>query len=128
MKKFIQVIVSFVLFTLAFPSLAQNYPSKPVKLIIPQAAGGATDVFARYIGQKLSLIWNQAVVTENKVGAAGVIGTDVVAKSAPDGYTLLLTYAGSQAVNPSLYAKIPFDSVKDFQTDVPAPASPPRLP
>ncbi|MEI6382816.1 MAG: tripartite tricarboxylate transporter substrate binding protein [Betaproteobacteria bacterium] len=116
MKKFIHVISSFVLLTLIFSSHAQNYPNKPVKLIIPQAAGGATDVFARYIGQKLSLLWNQAVMTENKVGAAGVIGTDLVAKSAPDGYTLLLTYAGSQAVNPSLYEKIPFDSVKDFQT------------
>lgn len=116
MKKFILTSVSIVLLTVVLPSYAQNYPNKPVKLIIPQAAGGATDVFARYIGQKLSLIWNQPVVSENKVGAAGVIGTDLVAKSAPDGYTLLLTYAGSQAVNPSLYPKIPFDSVKDFQT------------
>lgn len=116
MKKIIVPSIVIALLTLVFPSQAQNYPNKPVKLIIPQAAGGATDVFARYIGQKLSLIWNQPVVTENKVGAAGVIGTDLVAKSSPDGYTLLLTYAGSQAVNPSLYPKIPFDSVKDFQT------------
>lgn len=95
---------------------AQAYPNKPVKVIVPQGAGGTTDVFARYVGHRLSLKWGQPVVVENRVGAAGVIGTDAVAKSAPDGYTLLVTYAGSQAVNQTLYAKIPFDSVKDFQT------------
>ena len=94
----------------------QAWPARPVKLIVPQAPGGATDVFARYMGQKLAAKWNQPVVIENKVGAAGVVGTDAVAKSAADGYTLLLTYAGSQAVNQSLYARLPFDSVKDFQT------------
>ena len=99
---------------LPLSSAAQSYPSKPVKLVVPQAAGGATDVFARHLAQKLSLAWNQAVVVENRVGAAGVVGTDHVAKSAPDGHTLLFTYAGSQAVNPALYPKIPFDSVKDF--------------
>lgn len=97
------------------PVAAQSWPTKAVKVIVPQAPGGATDVFARYLGQRLSAKWGQAVVIENKAGAAGVVGTDAVAKSAPDGYTFLFTYAGSQAVNQSLYAKIPFDSVKDFQ-------------
>jgi tripartite-type tricarboxylate transporter receptor subunit TctC len=100
----------------AAPAAAQQYPSKVVKLIVPQTPGGATDVFARKIGQLLSEKWGQAVVVENRAGAGGVVGTDVVAKSAPDGYTLLVTYAGSQAINQSLYPKIPFDSVKDFQT------------
>lgn len=95
---------------------AQAYPARPVKLVVPQAPGGATDVFARFVAQKLSVSWGQPVVVENKAGAAGVVGTDAVAKSAADGYTLLLTYAGSQAVNPSLYSKLPFDSVKDFAT------------
>jgi tripartite-type tricarboxylate transporter receptor subunit TctC len=97
------------------PAAAQPYPSKVVKIVVPQAPGGATDVFARKIGQVLSEKWGQPIVVENRAGAGGVVGTDVVAKSAPDGYTLLVTYAGSQAINPSLYPKIPFDSVKDFQ-------------
>jgi tripartite-type tricarboxylate transporter receptor subunit TctC len=97
------------------PAAAQGFPARPVKFVVPQAPGGATDVFARYIGQKLSAKWGQPVVVENKAGAAGVLGTDAVAKSPADGYTMLVTYAGSQAVNQSLYAKLPFDSVKDFQ-------------
>ncbi len=99
----------------ATPAAAQAWPSKAVKVVVPQAPGGATDVFARYMGQRLSARWGQPVVIENKAGAAGVVGTDVVAKSAADGYTFLFTYAGSQAVNQSLYAKLPFHSVKDFQ-------------
>jgi tripartite-type tricarboxylate transporter receptor subunit TctC len=109
-------------FTLAFlslfvaPAVAQQFPSKVVKLVVPQTPGGATDVFARKFGQALSEKWGQPVIVENRAGAGGVVGTDVVAKSAPDGYTLLVTYAGSQAINASLYPKIPFDTVKDFQT------------
>ena len=102
-------------FSQVAPAAAEPYPSKLVKIVVPQAPGGATDVFARKIGQALSELWGQPVVIENRAGAGGVVGTDVVAKSAPDGYTLLLTYAGSQAINPSLYPKIPFDTVKDFQ-------------
>jgi tripartite-type tricarboxylate transporter receptor subunit TctC len=92
------------------------YPSRTVKFLVPQAPAGATDVFARKLAQLLSERWGQPVIVENRAGAAGVIGTEVVAKSSPDGYTLLVTYAGSQAVNPSLYANLPFDSVKDFNT------------
>src|SRR5580704_15805442 len=101
---------------LAGPAMAQPFPAKLVKLVVPQAPGGATDVFARKMGQVLSERWRQPVVIENRAGAGGVVGTDVVAKSPPDGYTLLVTYAGSQAINPSLYPKIPFDTIKDFQT------------
>jgi tripartite-type tricarboxylate transporter receptor subunit TctC len=101
---------------LAAPASAQPYPARLVKIIVPQTPGGATDVFARKIGQLLSERWGQPIVIENRAGAGGVLGTDGVAKSAPDGYTLLVTYAGSQAINASLYPKIPFDSVADFQT------------
>src|ERR1700710_2454769 len=93
---------------------AEDYPSKLVRIVVPQTAGGGTDTFARAIGQKLSERWGQSVVIENKAGAGGVVGTDSVAKAAPDGYTLLVTYEGSQAINQSLYEKLPFDSVKDF--------------
>jgi tripartite-type tricarboxylate transporter receptor subunit TctC len=95
---------------------ADTYPSRTVKLLVPQAPGGATDVFARKVAQLLGERWNQPVIVENRAGAAGVIGTEAVAKATPDGYTLLVTYAGSQAVNPSLYPDLAFDSVKDFQT------------
>jgi tripartite-type tricarboxylate transporter receptor subunit TctC len=93
---------------------AQDYPSKLVRIVVPQAAGGGTDTFARAIGQKLSERWGQSVVIENRPGAGGVVGTDFVAKAAPDGYTLLVTYEGSQAINQSLYEKLPFDSLRDF--------------
>ena len=100
---------------LALPAAAQPFPSKPVRIVVPQTPGGATDVFARLMAQKLGAKWGQPVVVENRAGAAGVMGSEVVMKSPADGYTLLVTYEGSQAVNQSLYAKLPFDSVKDFQ-------------
>jgi tripartite-type tricarboxylate transporter receptor subunit TctC len=93
---------------------AQDYPSRLVHLVVPQAAGGGTDTFARAIGQKLSERWGQPVVIENKAGAGGVVGTDSVAKAPADGYTLLVTYEGSQAINQSLYQNLPFDSLKGF--------------
>jgi tripartite-type tricarboxylate transporter receptor subunit TctC len=96
------------------PSAAQDFPSRLVHLVVPQAAGGGTDTFARALGQKLSERWGQPVVIEKRAGAGGVVGTDFVAKSPPDGYTLLVTYEGSQAINQSLYEKLPFDSLKDF--------------
>jgi tripartite-type tricarboxylate transporter receptor subunit TctC len=105
-----------VLAIISIHAAAQDYPSRVVRFIVPQTPGGATDVFARAVGQRLSERWGRNVVVENRGGAAGTLGTDVVAKSAADGYTLLVTYAGSQAVNQSLYPKLPFDSVKDFQT------------
>jgi tripartite-type tricarboxylate transporter receptor subunit TctC len=101
---------------LATAATAQPFPAKLVKFVVPQTPGGATDVFARKIGQILSEQWGQPIVVENRAGAGGVVGTDVVAKSPPDGYTLLVTYAGSQAINASLYPRIPFDTIKDFQT------------
>ncbi|MEO8203437.1 MAG: tripartite tricarboxylate transporter substrate-binding protein, partial [Betaproteobacteria bacterium] len=77
------------------PTAAQPFPSKPVRFVVPQTPGGATDVFARFVGQKLSAKWGQPVVVENRAGAAGVVGSELVAKSPADGYTLLVTYEGS---------------------------------
>jgi tripartite-type tricarboxylate transporter receptor subunit TctC len=110
------LVAGFAAALAAWPSylLAEDFPTKLVRIIVPQTAGGATDTFARSIGQKLSERWKQPVVIENRAGAGGVIGTEAVAKAAPDGYTLLVTYEGSQAINPSLYENLPFDSVKDF--------------
>jgi len=110
------VLVIALLSLCVTPAAAEPFPSRIVKLVVPQTPGGATDVFARKIGQLLSEHWGQPVIIENRAGAGGVIGTEVVAKAPPDGHTLLVTYAGSQAINASLYPKLPFDSVKDFQT------------
>jgi tripartite-type tricarboxylate transporter receptor subunit TctC len=100
----------------ALSAAAQDYPARAVRIIVPQTPGGATDVFTRAVGQRLAERWGRGVVIENRGGAAGTLGTEVAAKAPADGYTLLATYAGSQAINQSLYPKLPFDSIKDFQT------------
>ena len=98
----------------AASALAQPYPSQPIKMIVPFTAGGTTDILARTIGQKLGEAWKQPVIVENKPGAGGNIGADTVAKAKPDGYTLLMGTIGTQAINQSLYAKMPYDAAKDF--------------
>jgi tripartite-type tricarboxylate transporter receptor subunit TctC len=97
------------------PGVAQSYPSRIVRLVVPQAPGGTTDVLARAVGERLSKRWGQPVVIENVVGAAGNIGTHNVAKASPDGHTLLVTYEGSQAINPHLYSSQTFDPINDFK-------------
>jgi tripartite-type tricarboxylate transporter receptor subunit TctC len=94
--------------------LAQDFPSRPVKIIVPQTPGGASDALARIVGQKLSEKWQQSVVIENRAGAGGNVGMEVVAQSPADGHVLLMSYVGSHAINASLYKKLPFDPVKDF--------------
>ncbi len=96
-------------------ALAQSgYPNKPVKIVVAFTAGGPTDVVARMIGQKLTEDWGQQVVVENRPGAAGVLGSEQVAKAAPDGYTLLMATAGNLTVNQHLYPKMKTDPVRDF--------------
>jgi tripartite-type tricarboxylate transporter receptor subunit TctC len=97
-------------------ALAQAFPSKPVRIVVPQTPGGASDALARIVGQKLSERWHQPVVVENKPGAGGNLGTDYVAKSQADGYTLLMSYVGTQAINGSLYKSLSYDPYKDFAT------------
>jgi tripartite-type tricarboxylate transporter receptor subunit TctC len=99
---------------LAGGAWAQAYPTKPIRLVVPFPAAGTTDILAREVAQRLSVSFGQSVVVDNRPGAAGNIGSDIVAKSAPDGYTLLMGTVGTHAINPSLYAKMPYNHVKDF--------------
>jgi len=95
-------------------AVAQAYPNKPIRIIVPFAAGGTSDILARLIGVKLTEAWGQSVIVENRTGANGNVGADFVAKSPADGYTLLLMDIGALAINPSVYVNMPFDPVKDF--------------
>ena len=95
-------------------ALAQAYPTKPVTIIVPFAAGGTTDILARIIGQALTAELGQSVVVDNRAGAGGNIGGQAAAKAAPDGHTLFMGTVGTHAINASLYKKMPFDPVKDF--------------
>src|SRR4051812_22595983 len=103
-----------LLFALAAPALAQEYPTKPVRVIVPYVAGGNADIWARTLSQKLGESLKQAFVVENKPGANGGIGTDFVAKSAADGYTLLAVASGPIVVNPVLYSNVTYDALKDL--------------
>jgi tripartite-type tricarboxylate transporter receptor subunit TctC len=98
----------------AQPNPAQNYPAKPIRLVVPFAPGGSTDLIARIIGQELEKSWKQTVIVENRPGASGNIGLDFVAKSAPDGYTLIFGHVGTFGFGPSLFPKLPYDPVRDF--------------
>jgi len=104
-----------VLAALAIAGVAHaQYPSKPVRIVVPYPAGGTSDILARTIGQKLQELWGQPVVIDNKPGATGNVGAEIVAKSPPDGYTLMLADIGSLAISPSVFSNLPFDPVKDF--------------
>lgn len=105
------LLISFLPVTV----LAEVYPSKPIRIVAPFPPGGPADILSRIIGHKLSQSWGQQVIVDNRPGAGGNIGADLVAKAAPDGYTLLLGFVGTHAINASLYAKMPYDNVKDFE-------------
>ena len=107
----------------ALPAQAQ-YPGKPIRVVVPFAAGGTSDILARALGPPLTAAWGQPVIVENRTGANGNVGADFVAKSAPDGYTLLLSDVGALAINPSVYASMPFDPARDFSPVVMVSYSP----
>jgi tripartite-type tricarboxylate transporter receptor subunit TctC len=98
----------------AAPAAAQTYPTKPVRVIAPFPPGGGTDLFARAIAQKLGAAWGQQVIVDNRAGAGGMIGSELVARAAPDGYTLLVTSSSTHAINPHLTRKPLYDPLRDF--------------
>src|SRR3954463_8905057 len=114
MKKVNLIVLFAAALVAATHALAQSYPTKPIRLIVPFSPGGAADLTARTLGEKMGQILGQPLVVDNKPGANGVVGIDLAAKAAPDGYTVLLTDRGSLAVNPSLYVRLPYDPLKDF--------------
>ncbi|MGB8401649.1 Bug family tripartite tricarboxylate transporter substrate binding protein, partial [Bradyrhizobium sp.] len=119
------MVVSLVAAFVPVPqSQAVEYPTRPIRLVVPYAAGGPTDVLGRLVGEYLGRDLKQPVVVENKAGAQGAIGAEAVARSEPDGYTLFVTAASIFVLNPMLYRKLPYDPVKDFRmlaliTDLP---------
>lgn len=93
---------------------ADNYPSKPIKIIVPSSAGGSMDTLARLFGEKLKQAWGQPVIVDNRPGATGIIGTKLGAEARPDGYTLLMVGSATMAINPNVFQKLPYDPLKDF--------------
>jgi len=107
-------VCALALAVIAGHASAQSaYPSKSIRILVPFPAGGSTDFVARGIGQKITEAWGQQVVLDNRAGAAGIVATEIVAKAAPDGYTLLMNSV-SHAANASLYSKLPYDTLRDF--------------
>ena len=96
------------------PAAAQSYPAKPIRVVAPFPPGGGTDLFARAVAQKLTLVWGQQVVVDNRSGAGGMIGSEIVARAIPDGYTLLITSSSTHAISPHLTRKPLYDPLRDF--------------
>ncbi len=106
---------ALLLASMPLASMAQTaWPTKPVKIVVPFAPGGTTDILARVVANELTKSFGQPFIVDNRGGAGGNIGTDIVAKAAPDGYTLLMGTVGTHGINKALYSKMPFDPVKDF--------------
>ncbi|MGX1353234.1 tripartite-type tricarboxylate transporter receptor subunit TctC [Bradyrhizobium elkanii] len=109
------IVVLTALLAATLPARAADYPTRPIKLVVPYAAGGPTDVLGRIVGEYLGRDLKQVVVVENKAGAQGAIGAEAVARSDPDGYTLFVTAASIFVLNPLLYKKLPYDPARDFR-------------
>ena len=109
------LLASGAMVSVAMPALGQSFPNRPIKIIVPYAPGGSSDIIARIISQPLSDALGQSVIVENRAGANGNLGADAVARSAPDGHTLLLCDTGALAISPSVYTKLAFDPGKDLR-------------
>ncbi|MBI4205931.1 MAG: tripartite tricarboxylate transporter substrate binding protein [Betaproteobacteria bacterium] len=114
MSVLLRVVAVFVAVMLQAAAHAAEYPARPIRMIVPYAPGGASDIFARILAERFTAAWGQQVVVDNRAGAGGNIGSDLVAKANPDGYTMLLGTSGSNAVNPSLYTKMPYEAKRDL--------------
>ena len=108
------LLVAGALLAGSLPAWAQPYPNRPLRIVVPFPPGGGTDIGTRIVAQKLQEAWGQAVIVENKPDAAGTVGTELTAKSAPDGYTFMMGNIGTHAINVSLYKKLAYDPVRDF--------------
>src|SRR4029434_881793 len=106
--------LGIVLALVAALACAQTYPTKPIRIVVPCPPGGATDILARDVAQKLTEAWGQSVIVDNRPGAGGNIGSELVAKAPADGYTLEMGTVGTHAINASLYSKMTYDHIKDF--------------
>jgi tripartite-type tricarboxylate transporter receptor subunit TctC len=114
LNRFLHIFILLIGLSHIFQVSAQEYPNKPVRVIVPFAVGGGADIVARLVFQKLSTRLGQSFVVDNRGGAGGIAGTDAVAKASPDGYTLLLGQTGPNAINPSLFSQVPYDPERDF--------------
>ena len=114
MKSTMKVLLAGALILLAAEAQAQAWPTKPIKLVAPYPPGGQTDVVARYFAEKLSGVLGQQVIVENKAGAQGMVGAEIVKNAAPDGYTFVYVNSSMMCINPYVYKKMPYDGFKDF--------------
>jgi tripartite-type tricarboxylate transporter receptor subunit TctC len=115
MQAFLKCLFAALVVMAPAEAVAQGFPNKPIKLIVPFPPGGPNDIIARVVGQKMSEILGQPVLIDNRGGAGGVLGTDAVAKASPDGYTIAITSAGALAISTSMQQKLPYDSLKDLK-------------
>src|SRR5689334_18661858 len=114
MKTPVNIASALAVLAFAPTAHAQNYPSKPVRLIVPYAPGGGTDIISRPLAEKMSGLLGQQVIIDNRGGANGNIGMELAAKAAPDGYTIVLALTAQLAINPAFYPNLPYDAVRDY--------------
>lgn len=114
MKKWMRIIVALFLSAVPALSMAQAWPSRPVRIVVPFGAGTSSDIISRWVADELQAAFKQPFIVDNKPGASGILGADTVAKAAPDGYTLLLSTNTAHSVNPHVFKKLPYEPVKDF--------------
>src|SRR5262245_25766636 len=109
-----RIFGSAFLFVFSMCALAQTYPAKPIRVIVPYPAGGTSDILTRMVGAKLTESWGQQVISDSRPGANGNIGVEALVRSAPDGYTLVLMDVGNLTISPSVFRKLPFDIIRDM--------------